>query len=325
MTASRSLTLLTWPDYIDPASLRQFEAEFSIQVQIEVVPNAVELVQRVLMDEGAVDVLVPPDYAVRELVAAGRLYELEKHHLPNLRHLESRFVLRRPHDPDDRFSVIKDWGTTGYMYRTDVVQSEPHSWAEFWQLASDSSGRVTLLDAPAEVIGAALKMRGRSYNASGADDLAEARMDLLRLKPHLLAFETNYRPLVSSGEACLALGWSGDASALKAEGIPVEFVVPLEGSQIWEDDWAIAAGTGDPEAAHAFIDFMLRPAIAAREALYTRYATGNQTARAMLPDEVQHDPAIYPPDEVLDRLEPGLPLDGDAAERRSALWREIRE
>jgi len=324
MPSRRSVRLLTWPDYIDPNSLQAFEAEYGVTVELDVVPSAAELVQRMLLNGANVDVLVPPDYAVRELEAHHRLDMLDHARLTNLRHLEARFRRERPHDPGSRVSVIKDWGTTGFMYRTDLVQERPRSWADFWRLAETYSGKVTVLDAPAEVIGSALKLRGHSYNASGAAELQTAPLDLLRLKSHLLAFETNYKALLASGAACLSLGWNGDAAALKAQGIPIQYVVPAEGSQIWEDDWAIARHAPDPGAAHLFINFMLRPDIAAREANYTRYGTGNRTALTLLPDELRGDPAIYPPDEVLANLEPGLPPDNEGAERRAALWSEIR-
>jgi spermidine/putrescine transport system substrate-binding protein len=324
MPSPRSVRLLTWPDCIDPRSLQQFEAEYAVRVEVDVVPSAAELVQRMLVNNADVDVLVPPDYAIRELEVHHRLDMLDHARLTNLRHLDTRFRRERAHDPGSRVSVIKDWGTTGFMYRTDIVNEKPESWADFWRLAEKFSGRITVLDAPAEVIGAALKMRGHSYNAYGADELRTVRSDLLRLKPHLLAFETNYKPLIASGAACLALGWNGDAVALEAQGIPIQYVIPSEGSQIWEDDWAIARHAPDPGAAHLFINFMLRPDIAAREAQYTRYGTGNRTALTLLPDEVRSDPAIYPPDEVLAKLEPGLPPDAAGAERRAALWRQIR-
>ncbi len=288
-------------------------------------PSAAELVERVRAPGSPPDVLVPPDYAVRELSAENRLLTLDHERLPNLRHLDPRFHTGRAHDPDSRVSVIKDWGTTGFMYRLDVVKESPQSWADFWDLAGKYSGQVTVLDSPGEVIGAALKMRGRSYNAADAEALAQAREDLLRLKPHVRAFETDYKPLLTSGEACLSLGWNGDAAALNAAGVRVKYVVPGEGSQIWEDDWAIAAGASYPEAAHAFLNYVLRPEVAAQEARYTRYATGNRAALAMLDDDIRDDPSTYPPDEVLQKLEAGMPLDAEGNRRREELWREVRE
>jgi spermidine/putrescine-binding protein len=323
---NKILKLLTWPDYISPQTLGQFESEFEITVELDVVPSAVELMERMLAESLGVDVLVPPDYAVRELSAQKRLLNLDHSKLPNLRHLESRFYHGRVHDPESRVSVIKDWGTTGFMYRTDMIYETLGSWADFWRMARSAklSGCVTVLDSPTEVIGAALKMRGHSYNASSTDQLTGAREDLLNLKPHLLDFETNYKPLLASGRASLSLGWNGDAAALIAQGIPIRYVVPSEGSQIWEDDWAIAADTSNPELAHMFLNFVMRSEVAAQEARYTRYATGNHSAWSLLDEEMRNDPSTYPPQELMAKLETGMPIDAEGQKRRDDLWNEVR-
>ena len=321
---TKQLTLLTWPDYINPVTLEQFESEFGAKVNLEIVPSAVELIERMKSDGPAPDALCPPDYAVRELGARARLAALDHAQLSNFEHLEKRFQAGRPHDPSSDISVIKDWGTTGFMIRTDRIEESPESWADFWRLAAKFSGLVTVLDSPSEVIGAALKMRGHSYNASSADLLADARDDLLSLKPHLLAFETNYKPLLISGDAYMALGWNGDAAALIAQGVPIKYVIPSEGSQIWEDDWAIAADATDPELAHTFLNFVMRPEVAAQEARYTRYATGNRSALTLLDDEMRHDPSTYPPETVVQKLEAGMPLDEAGQKRRDELWETIR-
>lgn len=320
----KQLTLLTWPDYISPKTIEQFESEFEVKVELDIVPSAVELVERMMSGENLPDVLVPPDYAVRELGAAGFLHPLDHPRLPNLIHLEPRFQRGRAHDPDSRISIIKDWGTTGFMYRTDRIFEPPASWADFWRLAEKFSGLVTVLDSPGEVIGAALKMRGRSYNDASDEGLSFAHNDLLALKPHLLAFETNYKPLLAVGEACLSLGWNGDAAVLIGQGVPIRYVVPAEGSQIWEDDWAIAGSAPDVELAHAFLNFVLRPEVAAQEARYTRYATGNRTALDLLDEKMRNDTSTYPPAELLEKLEAGMPLDPSGQKRRAELWDEVR-
>lgn len=320
---SQTLHLLIWPDYINPLTIRQFEFEFNANVEIRIVPSAVELVEVVRAGE-PVDVLVPPDYAVRELGADNLLLPLDHAKLPNLEHLDPRFRSERPHDPNCRISVVKDWGTTGFMWRTDVVAESPTSWQAFWALAEKYSGKVSVLDSPGEVIGAALKMRGHSYNATDSAALAQARLDLLALRPHLHAFDTNYRPLLTSGAVCLALGWNGDAVALMAQGLPIRYAVPSEGSQLWEDDWAIAANAPNPQLAHEFVNFVMRPAVAAQEAQYTRYATGSAAGRRLLAAEMQTDSATYPSPEVLALLEAGMPFDASGADARAALWAEVR-
>jgi len=321
---TRQLTLITWPDYINPVTLEQFESEFGARVNLEIVPSAVELIERMTSYSPAPDVLCPPDYAVRELGARGRLAALDHAQLPNFEHLEKRFQIGRPHDPSSHISIIKDWGTTGFMVRSDMIDELPESWVDFWRLAAKFSGRVTVLDSPGEVIGAALKMRGHSYNASSADLLAGARDDLLFLKPHLLAFETNYKPLLISGEASMALGWNGDAAALAAQGVPIKYVVPSEGSQVWEDDWVISTDAANPELAHTFLNFVMRPEVAAQEARYTRYATGNRSALALLDDEMRNDPSTYPPEAVVQKLEAGMPLDEAGQKRRDELWKTVK-
>ena len=131
----KRLTLLTWPDYVSPLTLEGFKSEFGAKVDLEIVPSAAELVERMQTAGADVDALVPPDYAVRELKSQNRLAQLDHSLLPNLEHLEARFRLGRAHDPESRVSVIKDWGTTGFMYRTDVITDAPISWADFWRLA----------------------------------------------------------------------------------------------------------------------------------------------------------------------------------------------
>ena len=318
------LTLLTWPDYIAPATLAAFQDETGITVRLEIVPSAVDLLGRMQAASTGIDLLCPPDYAVGELISQSRLLPLDPGRLPNLRYLDPSFSGSRPHDPQDRFSIPKDWGTTGFIVREDKVTVRQDAWAEFWRLAEVHSGKATVLDSPGEVLGAALKMRGHSYNAVDRLSLERAEADLRALRPHLLGFHTDYKPLLASGEAWLSLGWNGDASVLHRAGVPVRYVLPEEGSQIWEDDWAAAADSEHQAEAFAFLDFVLRPRIAAGEALHTGYATPNAAAFDLLPVEVRRDPAIYPPARVRARLEAGLPLTPEGNELRSGIWRRIR-
>lgn len=106
--------------------------------------------------------------------------------------------------------------------------------------------------------------------------------------------------------------------------MPIQYVVPSEGSQVWEDDWAIAADAANPELAHTFLNFVMRPDVAAQEARYTRYATGNRSALALLDNEMRNDPSTYPPEAVLQKLEAGMPLDETGQKGRDELWQEVR-
>lgn len=319
-----SLVLLTWPDYISPVTVAGFTAEFGIGLHLEIVPSAVEMLEQLRNGGAGVDLLCPPDYAVRELLADGLLQPLDRTRLSLLGNLDPAFLAVRPHDPGDVHTVPKDWGTTGYLVRTDRIPDPGDSWADFWSLAASHPRRATVLDSPHEVIGAALKMRGRSYNAEDPEALDQARADLLTLTRSLRSFSTDYRPLLAEGSAWLSLGWNGDAAALRKDGVPIRYILPSEGSQIWEDDWAIAATSARSDAAHAFLDYVLRPEVAAREADYTGYATPNLAARPLLTPRVGADPSIYPPNDVVARLERGMPLSHEGDSRRRSLWEMVR-
>ena len=177
------LRLLIWPDYLSPETISEFQAEFELVLELEIVASADELLALVRTPGHPLDLLCPPDYAVRQLRQEGSLLPLDKRLLPNLSHLAPEFRSGRPHDTGGEVSVIKDWGTTGYMVRTDQVGGPGCSWADFWRLAERHSGQVSVLDSQSEVIGAALKLRGHSYNADDEPALAEARQEQLRLKP----------------------------------------------------------------------------------------------------------------------------------------------
>ncbi len=116
------LSLLIWPDYVDPARLAAFERENGVQIQLEIIASAAEIIQRMKSPTTPPDLLTPPEYPVRELNTAGLLAQLNHSLLPNLHHLDPRFLRGRAHDPESRVSVVKDWGTTGFMYRTDKVR-----------------------------------------------------------------------------------------------------------------------------------------------------------------------------------------------------------
>ena len=150
---------------------------------------------------------------IQILAEANLLEPIDYSKLPNVeKNIDQRFQ-GLPYDPEDEFSVPKDWGTTGFVYRTDMVKEKPTAWKEFFDLAKGPySGKVTVLDGIPEVVGSTLVMLGYSYNSEDEAELEEAKQQLIDLKPHLLAItSTEYKQLLTSGKAVMSLGWNGDA------------------------------------------------------------------------------------------------------------------
>ncbi|MBI3360547.1 MAG: spermidine/putrescine ABC transporter substrate-binding protein, partial [Chloroflexi bacterium] len=204
------------------------------------------------------DVVVLTAYAVAQGVDEGLIQPLDRSRLSNFSRLPIEFRDgHRPHDPEDAFSAPKAWGTTGILYRTDVVAAPPASWADFWTMAAQHSGRVYAIDSAPDVIGAALWKLGYPPGDIHPESLDAARAELLGLRKHLAGIDSNCAAKIADGQGVLALGWSSDAAALRAAGLPMGFVIPAEGSEVWEDDYCIPASASNPEAAHEFINYMI--------------------------------------------------------------------
>lgn len=242
------------------------------------------------------DVVVLTAYAVAEGVGEGLIQPLDRSRLPNFAGLPEAFRDgHRPHDPEDAFSAPKAWGTTGILYRTDLLAEAPASWADFWNLAEKFPRRTYVIDSAPEVMGAALWKLGHPPTESDPLALNEARTALLQLRRSLGGIDSNCAAKLATGEGVLALAWSTDAAGLLAAGVPVGFVIPAEGSEFWEDDYCIPATAGDSAAAHDFINFMLEAA-----------------------------PPAAPQELPFARLMAHTPLEAEAAALRDQIWREVK-
>jgi len=112
---------------------------------------------------------------------------------------------------------------------------------------------------------------------------------------------SQYIDSLANGDICVALGWSGDILQAKgraeeaAQGVEIAMTVPKDGTIIWFDMYAIPADAPHPDNAHAFINFMMKPEVAAANSNFVHYATGNAGAVALLDPAVRDDPASTRP------------------------------
>jgi len=205
-----TVNLYNWQSYINPDNVKAFEQQFGQKVTQDFYVSNEDLLAKIQAGAKGYDVVVPTGYMVEIMAKQGLLYKLVKDHLPNFKNVDARFT-NLAFDPDNQYSVPKDWGTTGFGYRTDLLPSMA-SWADFWQVATTkASGKVTVLDGQNEVIGSSLKMLGYSYNSVDPTQLNHAKDKLLQLKPHLLAItSTEYITMMQNGQSILSLGWNGD-------------------------------------------------------------------------------------------------------------------
>ena len=216
------------------------------------------------------------------------------------------------------------WGTMGIGYRKSRCDGTPDSWR--WLFDSGRyRGRCALLSEASSVLGAAFKYMGHPLNTSDPKVVKAAERMIIAQKPQIKQFAPdNGQELLLSGEVDIAMEWNGDILQAMEKDDDISYVVPREGSILWEDALAIPRGAPHPENAHAFLNFILGAEAGAAIAATIRYATPNAAAKALLPASYLENPAIYPDDMMFSRCEPALYLGEEVARLYEATWSRIQ-
>lgn len=318
----QELNVYIWTNYHSPAAITRFEALHGARVHVETYDNNEIIEQKLKSGQATYDVVVPSDYMVISLTRLGLLQPLDESLLPNLRNLDPAFD-RLKADGGPRYSASYLWGTTGIAYRADRVKAPIESWSALFD--PDYRGHIVMLDDMREAFGAALHTANASINSRDPAVIDAARRRLVEQRPLVLAYDsTGFAERLTEGEAWLVQGYSGElASVARASSGAIRYVVPREGCSITTDNLAIPASAPHIALAHAFIDYLLDPAVAAETTNYTGYATTNAAARHLVRPDLLGDPAVFPAPDALNRCE--FPMDlGDFEPTLDAAWREIR-
>jgi len=301
------VTVYMYSEYIDPNLPAQFEDLTGWAVRIDVYEATEEMMAK-LQQAGGVsqyDVVVVSDHAIPVLAKLGLIQPLNHARLPNLKNLAPRF--KSPsYDPNNQYSVPYQWGTVGLMYRRDKLPNLDPSWAVLLDPAKQP-GPFLLIDSMRDMMAVALKYLGFSVNSRDVGELKRAGELILQAKksPKALGFEGGVggKNKVVAGEAALAVVYNGDAVRAMSEDRNVDFVLPKEGGVIWVDAMTIPAKAPNPIGAHKFIDFILDARVGAQLSNFNRYATPNTASMPLINKEDRQNPSIYPPDDMLKKLE----------------------
>ncbi len=322
--ARGELRLFNWADYIPEDVVQAFEKRYDARVVIDTF-EAPEAMLAKLQAGGAAeyDVVVPPDYYVRQMARAGLIRPLDHGKLPNLKNLALEFQ-NPAYDPGNRYSIPYQWGTTGIAYDAQAVRKPVTSWGVFFD-PKQYAGPCFLLDEMRETIGAALKYLGYSLNDTDPAHLEEAKKLLIGAKKRCLGFAggVEARSRLLSGDAAVVHAYSGDIVQIQGEAPQVKYVVPREGGTIWTDAVAITKRAPHPELAYKFLNFILEPKIAAAISNYNSYATPVAAAVPYLDPALKENPAVFPPKEVRAKLEYIHDI-GDAIRLYDRVWTELK-
>jgi spermidine/putrescine transport system substrate-binding protein len=299
----QTLNLFIWSEYIDPAIVADFEKQFDCKVNIDLYEDAESMLAKVRAGGALYDVVVPSDHLVPAMIKLNLLAPLRHENLPNLKHLDAKFT-NPPYDRANRFTAAYQWGTIGVFARKASQQPLTQSWGVFFD-PQQQAGPFLLIDSPRDLIGAALKYRGHSVNATNPNELKQARDLIIAAKKRSSGFEGSVgaKNKVLARTVRAAIVYSGEGVRGMNEDKETAYLIPREGGIIWVDSLAVLAKAPHRDLAEKFINFMLEPKVGARLSNFTQFASPNQGSREFLRAEDLNNPAIYPPPEVLSRLE----------------------
>jgi len=319
------LHVYNWSEYIDPQIYADFEAEFGVHVVEDTFASNEELLAKLQAGATGYDVIVPSDYMIEIMIEEGLLAELNHANIPNIANVDPRFA-DPPYNPGMVHCVPYQWGTTGIGYNSEVFDEPPDSWAYFFDpaVASEYAGQITMLNDSRESMGAALKYLGYSLNATDEAQLMEARDLLIQQKEWVYAYDSEqYENLLSADETVLGHGWSGDFFMAAVEDERIWYAIPKEGGVIWADGLCIPNSAPSQYTAELFLNYILRPEVGAAISNFTWYASPNAAATEFIDAEILEEPAIYPPPEVMARLE-WIEDVGEATPLYERLWTEVK-
>ncbi len=319
----KKLNFYNWDTYIGENTLAQFQEASGIETKMDLYADNDELFAKMKEGNPGYDVIVPTNDYVERMLLANMLDPLDHSKIPNMANIDEPFQ-DATFDPGRKYSIPYMWGTLGNGYRKSKCGDEVNSWKA--ALDDDKhAGRISLLGDGASMIGIALKYLGFSYNSKDPAEVKKAEDLLIAGKKNIKVYaDDNGQDLLASGEVDLAVEWNGDILQVMGEDDDLSYVVPNEGSLLWQDCMCIPKGAPHPENAHAFLNFILDAKIGAEIADFIQYATANAAAKKLMKPAYLENPGIFPSADTIAKCEPLIYLGEDATKARDEAWTRIQ-
>lgn len=275
------LSIYSWGEYDAPEVLEAFTAELGPKIIVTSYGSNEEMISKLIGSKGTdgFDILVPTGPYVPQMIENGLLMKLNLDLIPNLKYMDPEF-LNMDWDPKGEYSICKAWGTTGFIYDTTVISRELKDWSDFLDAAAnEASGKTSVLDDPAELTGLYFWANGIDWNTTDQADLDAAEDYLVNtLAQHVSTFDSYPGGgAIPQSTAALFQAWNGDARQGILESDDPDkwqWVLGTPATELWMDNWAVSAFAPHPEAAHAFINFVLTPENQLANVSYIGYHTG---------------------------------------------------
>jgi putrescine transport system substrate-binding protein len=319
----RVVNVFNWSDYIEPTVLADFTAKTGIKARYDTFDSNDTLETKLLAGKSGYDIVVPTAYFLERQIKAGVFQKLDKSRLPNLVNVWPAIAARLAvYDPGNLYAVNYMWGTTGIGYNVKKareilgadapVESAMASWDIVFKpesIARFKDCGVYMLDSSDDIMPAALHYLGLNPNTTVEAELNRAAALIAKVRPSVRKFHSSeYLDALAAGRICLVVGWSGDIkqaqkrAAEAKSGVEIGYAIPKDGAQMWFDNLAIPRDAKNVAEAHEFINFLLRPEVAARNTNYLSYANGNLTSQKLIAPAILNDRTVYPDEQTMRQL-----------------------
>jgi len=338
---TRVVNVYNWSDYIGPTVIADFTKATGIKVRYDTFDSNDTLETKLLAGKSGYDVVVPTAPFLQRQIKAGVFQKLDKSKLPNLANMWPQIMERLAvYDPGNLYAVNYMWGTTGIGYNVKKAQEilGPDAKIDSWDyvfkpelLAKFKSCGVHLLDSADDILPSALRYLGLDPDSRNAADLQKAADLVIKIRPSVRKFHSSeYLDAIASGEICFAVGFSGDFKQAQKRareaknGVDIAYVIPKEGAQLWFDNLAIPKDARHVAEAHAFINFLQTPDVAARNSNFISYANGNLASQQFMDKAVLDDRTIYPDETIMSRLYTIKAYDPATQRLLNRLWTRVK-
>jgi putrescine transport system substrate-binding protein len=334
------LNIYTWADYVPVEVIQEFEFEYGIKVNYNTYDNDNILSSKLLAGSSGFDLVGIADTALQRLIPTGVFRKQDKSKLPNLKYMDPEVMERIAYsDPGNEHVFVYTWGSTGIAYNLDLVLDRlPDAPLDSAAMIFDpeiirhfADCGVAFVDDAETTIRMALMYLGYDINETSQKAFDEAERVLKAVRPYVRYFSGSLPQIdMAAEELCLSMMWSGDYSyslriaADAGKHLNIDYSVPKEGSNIWIDTFAMPADLPHPENAHLFLNFMMRPEIAAKCAEFTQYSVGNLAAFEIIDPATRNNPHIYPPPETRALMHLRTAYDLKTRRRAARLWARMK-
>lgn len=339
LAEDKEVRVYNWSDYIDPAILEDFTKETGIKVVYDVFDSNEVLETKLLAGNTGYDVVVPTGSFLSRQITAGVFQKLDKSKIPNISNIWPEVYNRvAVYDPGNEYALNWMWGTTGVGYNEAKIKERmPDAPVnsldmifkpEIAEKFKDCG--IYVLDSPEDVIPPALNYLGLDPNTTNPEDLKKAEELISKIRPFVKKFHSSeYINALANGDACMALGWSGDIlqAGTRAEeaknGQVIKYNIPKEGTQMWFDMMAIPSDAKNVDNALIFLNYLNRPEVMAKASNFISYANGNLASQKFIDEAILKNPAVYPDEATMKKLYVKAAWDNATQRIVTRMWTRI--